>query len=345
LSQNPYKYTGPLDPAKNNIVCVPRIEEVNKVITGITRGDYIAVLGPKYIGKTTFLNLIKNKFTNAYYIYFDFNVSHLNEENFYRRLANRFLDEIPPGEMRIALADWKDDSPAFHFFDFLRKFHTEDDTKKIVLLFDEIERFPSLSTFLHVWRKVYHKRYHRKELNKYAVIVAASVDLIKLTVGPNSPFNIADIIYMKDFSDDESRKLIDEPFYQLNIEIERNAKEKLLSQISGHPQLLQHACHILADTARVSNKTITEKDVDKAIEILFSANSSIETILYEIKKNDRFKNLLQDIISSKKRKYHPNKEFSMLGAGSIVERDSYCAIRNKVYEEFIKKIVVEKKGI
>lgn len=333
---NPYRYKGPLDPVKDQIVCVPRREDLNKVINGIMRGDYWAVLGPRQIGKTTFLRQLKNTFTNAHYIYFDFEVSYSSEEDFYRSMMDKFLSEIPFERKKPAIKEWKD-NPELKFFEFLKKFNPKDDTK-IILLFDEIDNLPFLRTFLHLWRMVYHERYHKDILNRYAVIITGSLDLIALTIGKNSPFNIAETFYIKDFSDDESEKLIEKPFKHLNLKIENKAKQELLSQVSGHPQLLQQACHILVDNADEPDAAITEKEVNNAIDILFVTNSSLDTLKQDVDKNESLRNLIDNIFNGKKKKYYSYKELSLAGAGSIVERSFYCTIRNKVYEKFLKGI-------
>jgi hypothetical protein len=327
-----------LDPKKDKLVCVPRSENVNQVIEGINNGDYWSILGSRPIGKTTFLRQIQNEFMNAHHVYINFDIiPSTKEKKFYQWLRNQILSEVP-SEQKNFDDDWKNERPEFNFFRFLEKFKAKDDTKKIVFLFDEIDNLPFLRTFLHIWRKVFHERSDKVELNRYAVIITGSVDLITQTIGPNSPFNIAETFYIKDFSTGESLKFIDESFEELKIEIEPKAKEKLISQISGHPQMLQQACHILFNKANASNNPIIEKDVDDAIEDLLMTNASLDTLKQDIKMNDILENLIRDILKGKKIKYHPNKKFSVLGAGAIIEKNSFCKIRNELYRRVIRDV-------
>ena len=60
-------------------------------------------------------------------------------------------------------------------------------------MFDEIGRVPYVKSFLGLWRKVFHDRKYHRELEKYAVIISGAEDLIELTYGPTSPFNISKI--------------------------------------------------------------------------------------------------------------------------------------------------------
>lgn len=335
MHPNPYRYKGPLDPVKHRMVCIPRDEDVQRVIQGIIKGDYWAILGPRQMGKTTFLRQVQHAFSNAHYIYFNFEVPHSNESDFYQWLMGQFLAEIPSAKKKLSLRKWKD-SPELGFFDFLKKFEPKDDTKRIILLFDEIDGLSFLKTFLHLWRMVYHERYHKDELKKYVVVITGSTDLIALTVGKTSPFNIAEKLYLKDFFDEESERLIEEPLKQLNIKIEKKAKEKLMTQLSGHPQMLQHACSLLVETeADAPGKPLTEQDVDHAVKILLVTNSSLDTLKQDLSRETLLKQLIKDVLDGKQKKYYPYKEFSLTGAGAIIDRVTYCAIRNSVYEEFL----------
>jgi hypothetical protein len=203
---------------------------------------------------------------------------------------------------------------------------------------DEIEGSPYLKGFLNIWMTVYHKRYNIKELEKYSIVIAGSVDLVSLTMGPKSPFNIAQNLYMKDFSHEESGKLIDMPFAELGLNITPNAKEKLISDISGHPQVLQQTCSILVDLALQQGKnTIDENTSADAINILLKTNDTIDILRHDLKRDTNLGYLAHDILNGKKEKFHLHKELAISGAGCIVEdSNSFCTIRNKIYEMFIK---------
>jgi serine/threonine-protein kinase len=334
---NPYQYKGPLDPVKNEIVCIPRWDDLNRVIEGIKRGDYWNILGPRQIGKTTFLRQIQKEFKDANYIFFDFQVPHKTEEFCYQKLMDDINTEI--SSQKVQIKSKRNLDPSHVFLDFLEKFKPRED-KKIILLFDEIEGIPFLKDFLNIWRTVYESRYRKKQLNRYVVITAGSAALIPITIGPTSPFDIAENLYMKDLSDEECERLIDEPFEKLEIKIDSKAREKLISQISGHPQLLQYACYNLVHTALKKKREIVEKDIDETIKILLKENVTIDTLRADVKEDSELEKLIRDILKGEKKKYHPYKEFSIKGAGCIVEdENALCAIRNEVYERFLRDIV------
>jgi len=338
MKLNPYRYKRPLEPVKDKIVCVPREETIRKLITGINRGDYWGILGPKQIGKTTILRQLQHSFSNAHYLYFNFETFHSGERLFYQTLIEQFYSSFSPTRKKASFDRWPD-NPELDFLDFLAEFKPKNTTGKIILMFDEIDNLPFLSTFLHLWRMIFHERYHREELYRYSVIITGSVDLIAQTIGKTSPFNIAEILTMKDFSNTESRGLIEHPLKQLNLKIEEQAVEKLLDQISGHPQMLQHACFLLVETAyKNPGKPLSIPDVDKTAEILLKTNTSLDTLKQDLN-NEILKKLIKDILNGMKRKYYPYKELFLTGAGSIKEENFYCAIRNKIYEEYLKGII------
>jgi hypothetical protein len=336
MLKNPYKYKGPLDPIKNKIVLVPRKDNLSRVIAGIKAGEYWGIFGLRQIGKTTFLRQIKNRFKNAHHIYIDFEVSPEKEENFYQWLMEEFTKfSSQPDLVQNINMKFKNYSPDFKFTKFLEEFKPLK-YPKMVLLFDEIERIPFLEKFLLIWRKVYINRDEQKQFNLYSVVITGSAELVGLTKGKTSPFNIAEHLYMKDFSTDESHRLIDEPFKKLGIEIEAVAKEKLVILISGHPQMLQHACSKLADIATKEKRIISENDVDDVINILMKENMTIDTLREDLKKSRKLEKLIKDIFKGKKKNYLAYREFSFKGAGPIVEDEKhFCTIRNKVYEKFL----------
>ncbi len=344
MSGNPYKYVGPLDPERDSAVCVPRKTYVNKVIEGIARDNYWAILGPRMTGKTTFLRQVENEFTRAHYIHIDFDISPKNEESFYNWVIDKIIEEVPPASS----VDANEKSGSYgiqsKFFEFLKTFKPKEEKGKIIFLFDHIENCHFLKNFLTIWRTVFHERFRKKELYKYAVIMTSSEDIFELTIGPNSPFNIAESLYLKDFSKEEAEELIDGPFAGLDINVDKKAKKRLISHISGHPQLLQHACSLLVDRAQKEKNDLMEEDIDWAVNSLFKLNSTLRILEEDIRADSELKTLLTDIMNSNKRIYHCYKKFTISGAGPIEEEDSHCKIRSKIYEMFIKNIFTHPVG-
>jgi hypothetical protein len=337
MSHNPFKYNQALDPVKDKLVCLPRAEEVNQVITGIIQGDYWAILGPARIGKTTFLRLIKENFPHAYYLYFDFKTPHSSESDFYLWLMKTFEKEIPSIPSKRKTRNQGDFSPSLGFIQFLEDFKPKVQTQKIVLLVDNVEGSPYVDGFLKLWRKVYQKKDQSEALDRYSIITTGSKDLISLSLSPTSPFNVADILFLKDFTNSQSEQLIDEPLHKLNIKIDQKEKNRLLSEINGHPQLLQHACYLLVERATGKNKSLTVQDITEVINILLKENSVLLKLREELEENNDLRKLVKDVLNGDEKKFLPYKGFSLSGAGAVTESDDYCVIRNELYRKVIIK--------
>jgi predicted ATP-binding protein involved in virulence len=337
MIENPYKYTGPLDPVEDKLVFINRQKQVDTVIKGIRSGEYWAVLGPRQIGKTTFLRQILTTYTDAVYIYFDFEISPKSEKEFYSWLMHEILEDLPSKPVKPVEMD---DRPEIVLIDFLKSLKPEDGQKKVIFLFDEIELIPFIRSFLNLWRKVYHERYHDKNLQRYSVIITGSDDLVKLSDSRTSPFNIAKKLYLEDFSRSEAECLIDTPLRTLGIRIDNEAKENLIDQLSGHPQMLQHSLSNLVETAAEENRSIREKDVDTVIKTLLNENASIKILKKNLEENRQLKDLVRDIFNGVEIPFHLHQEYSLHGAGCIVEdENSRCALRNKVYTQFLKDLL------
>jgi len=322
-------------PDQDDLVCAPRSIDMDIIIKGLQKNDYFVIYGSRQSGKTTFLNQIRKRFPHAHFAYISCEVLPGNKNHFYELLIDVIKQKIPAEPVRRKDKKWDDFAPEYRFIEFLRTFKTKEN-KKIILQFDEVEKLPFLRDFLHLWRIVYHESYSISDLYRYSIIFTSSRNLVIETMGPNSPFNIAESFYLRDLSEEQSVRLIDKPFQELNIKIAVNAKKKLISQTAGHPQLLQHACYYLVNIANAEKRVIEEKDIDNAINYLLLYNTTIATLKQDVQ-DKKLKQLILDILNGKKRNFYPFAEFSINGAGCIAE-DGHgsCSIRNGIYEKFLK---------
>ncbi|MFC2155076.1 AAA-like domain-containing protein [Acidobacteriota bacterium] len=336
MQKNPYKYTGLLDPLEDMSVCVFREKDLNKVIEGILQGAFWAILGPRQIGKTTFLCQIKYKLANYHCIYIDFVVTSKNEAEFYNRIVNTIYEQVG-GKPQANILE-RGDVLGYDvlFYDFLRTLTSTTD-KKIILLLDEIENIPFMKSFLKIWRKVYNERFQRTELKKVTLVTAGAAELIPLTIGEKSPFNIASKLYLDNLTADESLRLIVEPMRKLGIKLQDEAVEEIFEQTSGHPQMLQHILHILVELFLGKKIVISVQEVNYAIKKLFRESDNLKTLEHQIKTDKTLKNLVRRILKREKIDYSTYDHFSITGIGPIVSENDYCAIRNKIYTDFIKR--------
>lgn len=338
MRQNPFKFIGPLDPAGDSGVCAPREKQVARVVAGILNGQYWSVLGPREIGKTTFLRLLMKELTPHHCTYINFDISPKVDKHFYKWITHRVLDTIPSASPPEDAENWDTFGPELGFLNFLEKFKPKGSKKKIVFFFDDMEKAPCARSFLHLWRKVFHERYHRSELQKYAVVIAGKVELSTLTIGKTSPFNISQKLELGELDDKEAEKLVVEPCRQQEITLAPEAMREVTSQLNGHPQLLQHLCWILMEKQPGDTKTVTLKHVDNAVKELLVENDNLKALEKELRTNRILEDLSRHILDGEDRDYIAYRDYSITGTGPIVQSGKYCAFRNKVYEEIIRKL-------
>ncbi len=341
MMYNPFKYKGPLEPTGDRQICVSREAEVKDVLSGIMKGEYWAILGPQQVGKTTFLHLLRERFPQGYYIHLHLETQPLSELAFYKDLVKRLLSEVPmKNHVEIQPDDWETLGAPFVFLNLIRNIQPENPLRKIIFLLDEVDGLPYLTDFLKMWRQVFHERFKEPGLKRYSVIVTGTIDLVSLTCdGPTSPFNIAETLFLKDFSYAESQQMFQDTFGKLGIRIEENALAVLLKWLGGHPQLLQHAGSFLISRANDLKYPLTESHVSEAIKCLVSHNTSIYTLRQNVLKNDLLRGLLIDLLEGKKRNFFRFRELAFYGSGAIVEKGSFCAIRNELFKEVIANLL------
>ncbi|MBN2396433.1 MAG: AAA-like domain-containing protein [Candidatus Atribacteria bacterium] len=338
MQDNPYKYTGPLHPSHDKLICAPRKKELDQVIGGILRGEYWTILGPRQIGKTTLLNQLIQELTSFTCIHFDMESSPDTEELFYKLIENTISENVLRDGFKIKTDNKGDFGYEINFYNFLLSI---DDmrNKKIVLLFDEIERIPVVKSFLKLWRKIFSERNYHPILNKYAVVIAGSVDLIELTIGKTSPFNISKKLYLGELSISEAEALIDHPMKKLGINIETEAKNEITQLTSCHPQLMQHLCYLLVGKTLNSHKKIKKAYVKNAIETLYVESDNLSTLADAIKSDKTLSYLIGKILNGDQVHYLPYKKYSIAGTGPLIREGQYCKIRNEIFKEFLQSII------
>ncbi len=348
MIHNPYYYTGPLDPEEHKLVFVPRSEEISKIINKITWNQYWAILGPRQIGKSTFLRQIQHSHPQARYIYIDMSLFHNmeSEELFYLNLIERLKNSVPHEAMPNVDFHSKVGTPPEKMLDILNKFKPINHSQPIVFLFDEIEWVPFFKNLLMLWRAIYHEKHQKENLKKYVVMIAGAIDLVKETIEAGSPFfNIANPLYLKDFEYPDAKRLIEKPLQHLNISIEEEDEKFMIYHLNGHPQLLQHLCSILVENAMKGNRSISRKDIDKALDELYKINTNLALLKYEVQGNPELEDLVKKVLKGKVINYSPYFHYTYSGTGPIIEgavvegKQKSCSIRNDAYKEYLSAIL------
>lgn len=333
---NAFNYHLPLSPEAKTAISTTRESDLYKVLDGTSAGEYWAILGPALMGKSTFLLQLKNHLNASHYMYFRIKECPTKKNNFYRFLEQQWVRCIPAKRKPFSNLKGNAYTPELNFYSFLEKLKPKGN-HRLIIVFDEIDRLPYIKDLLSLWRKIFHEQSQNNPLHRYAVIVSCSMDLIAQTVGPTSPFNIAKKVYLNDFSFEESKKLLADGLKQSGIDIEPEAEERLLFHLSGHPQLLQHAGYLMVEESATSRRqTIGSDSIDNTLYKMIETNAVLNIFRKDIEMDHQLRELVSGICAGKNIKYYPYKEFSFSRAGAITNHNSYCGIRNPLYEKFIK---------
>ena len=81
-------------------------------------------------------------------------------------------------------------------------------------------------------------------LSKYLFIFSGAVDLYALTFGHQSPLNICEKVYLRDFERDSVNRLVDQLRHH-NITVAPEAYDAVYQHAHGHPYLTMKLCALL----------------------------------------------------------------------------------------------------
>ena len=342
-SSNPYKFREPLDPEKNQLICIDRKKAIKRITKGIDEGEYFSILGPKQIGKTTFLYQLQKELSKNYYVIY-VSCSELPSvpQLFYKQVINKFLAVIPSNyslKHNTIIEGYGD----YSLYGFLSNIKLKNVNARIIFMFDDIEKIDFRTDFLKNWKKIYLDRYKNRILKSYILITTSSVDPLVITSSSNTPFDVSERMQLNDFSSDDVNRFIDRSFRALNIDITKKAKKKLNRQLSGHPAFLQHVCYLLRQKMGNKSRTIKTKDIQISIDELYKTSPHLEIMKQTLKYDGNLTTLIKRILTGERIKYFPYREFSFLGVGLIVDKNGICSIRNSIYQKCLKEQIFPKK--
>lgn len=348
---NPYNFSSPLHPVEDRLVCIPRERHVDKIYNTVSRGSFWYITGPAHVGKSTLMNLVRARIGRDHHV-IDMDLSHgdYHDKNIiYRRMIDGILNAVPPDNIKRIPRRGRQAATGLDFFEFLKRLRFKNG-KKVIFLLDEIGELPYLKEFLALWRKIYTERFDKRELNSYIMVAAGSGNLIKETVGPNSPFNVAEIVVVEDFSEDHTRHLIFEPLKHLGLEIDPGAVEKIWFELQGHPQLTQHLLYLCTAEALEHQKTITVHLVEQKLEQMLQTSMCLDTLKRDVKNDPGLENLLTAIMAGEDKRFLPNKDYAVAGAGAIKEapfeknKIPMCIFRNHFFKKFLQGLLAQLRG-
>ena len=325
--KNPFIYTKYVE-GDNRITR----KEVDEIQMHLDRGYYISVLAPRLCGKTTLLKQVEkiNKDTQTVYVNFKGNICQNKEQ-----VLQVFLQSLEKEGKEVKIAQPSSDMDYADFFTELEK------EGKFIFLLDELPNSEALAFELLCGIRVYfnegftHPKFHQ-------FVFASSIDLAQFSNEQNnfiSPFNIAQTIYLDDFSEKEVQDFIEGKvgnMFDKNIlrnDSKKTAIEVIFEYTEGHPYLTQYLCaYLYSRTDKIEEEL---QDVSKLVDNMgIEKEANVTSMVGGIKRHSDWAQLLKRIL------HDPEIPFTLSHKvvrelnlnGCIKGKDRYCVIRNPIYK-------------
>jgi|GEM_PF-2784489 len=222
---------------------------VDKVYTGLMGGNYWAILGPRFSGKSTFLRQVEDRLKEEpgikpIYIYLG-DYSKLPRLEYYTKLYGDIIRGLGIEQERM---------PEINIRRILESILPRAGGI-FVLLLSGIE---TLNKELSRELLLSFKRCHDNQEDLRA-IVSGSISLLRLSHGKNSPFNMAETLSLVELSEEEAIQFIEGIASKKKIILSEEGRVYLIQQTNGHPYLIAK----LLEEAK--EETINKREIDEAI--------------------------------------------------------------------------------
>lgn len=201
----------------------------------------------------------------------------------------------------------------------------------LILAMDEVERMLTSSfrsNFFGMLRTWHNDRVHNEEMAKLTLFLSSSTEPYLFVDNPKqSPFNVAEIYSLQDFTKKEVKELN----LRHNFPLGEKQIDKLVELLSGHPFLTRLALYLVA-TGKIDVETL----FDRAVEDNGPFGDHLRYYLLHIQERPDLKQALAHIC--KVHQYEENRTFYRLkGAGLIKKVGHQVVLRNRLYTQYFEE--------
>ena len=324
-------------------------QAVNKILRNVHMRRYSVLIGPRFCGKSNVLNVVAKKLQHESRIRLIINMRKFKSPSlsqFYRELAKDIKDGIDLEFGCLVPPIYGEENTGKAFGDFLLNV-VQVTKQNVTLIFDQIESLPSefCVPLLLTLRRVYNQQ---STPEKILMILASSLSLASLTLGPNSPFNIAETIAIGELTEQDEFKIIDIIMKNADVQISGNARSKLRAATSGDPKLLYSISQICLDRlSEIGSSELTIIQVNNAIELFLEQDIDkylpIEEALQAVEKDSElFDSLLllldRGEVSRQELFLTPSADLDKLYLTGLVLQTSEgkYRLKNEIYSQYLK---------
>ncbi len=250
---------------------VRNAKALREILHSVHQGYYCTVLGPRYCQKGLLLHDVKAELeadSDGICILIDLQTfDQVADHEFLQIFALRFAEQVQ-SHVQISdppVPDEITDKRALQ--SFLQRY-VQLLACDVVLLINHLEyiRLESLKALLLTLRAIYVEREPHTPY-RLGVVTASSLMVADLSLGENSPFNIARPVWIRDLDAEGSVQLIAAILHRYQVDITTDAEQRVVHATNGDRSLIallcQH-CAVLAST--VPQGVITVENVETVIE-------------------------------------------------------------------------------
>ena len=325
------------------VVDRPELRRAIRIAQQPSVTQYIAFLGAKHTGKTTLLFRLIEMLQESYAcIFIDLSVLRAQSiEACFRFVAFRLISEframLGPS---YPLPETRKIESSIEFLEFLRELSYVP-VPRIIIMMDRVGALsPEVSeAFFSTLRTVFSQgRRLNDNLSKYLFIFSGAVDLYTLTSGSNSPLNICEKLYLRDFELPEVEQIVGN-FRRLGIDVAEGVPAEIFELTGGHPYLVQRIC---AAMERNHPKAITPAEVKAAAEEILIEDENIHHIIHELRSHPKESRRLRKILEGSKVPFSRNDPIlASLEMMGVIRPTQPCQIRNKLYERALRRFYAQ----
>ena len=283
-----------------------RTREIKELVADIKNCQNVIIFSPRRYGKTSLIKQVlrKVKAKGVLTFYVDLYPA-INKRKFIELYAGAISSEIPGG-VRQVVKKIKEYLPriipkvvmeeqSVHFeFEFDRisnissniddllvaaKKVADQKKKTAVVVFDEFQEIANFDDD-EIERKM--RSVFQNHRNVSYIFMGSKTHLMRdIFNNPNRPFYKSGKHYPLDKIDSKELNFFaKKKFSDQTIDIGHNELNSILNNTECHPYYFQMLCHVLLELC-MDSRMITEADIDKALNILISRESSVYVAIWE----------------------------------------------------------------
>lgn len=214
----------------------------NHIVRAIRQGLYVALIGPRFSGKTDLLANALSLLQDVGYASVNIDLAQYRACSSLNELFARLSQRI-----RSAFASVPFQQPvpaelsADEFIQSLDEIAAQRD-RSCIIAFDTLEGLHSsyIHPLLITLRNLYNLQQARP--TRLLIVLVSALDLAGITLGPTSPFNIAEPVFLSEITGEDSEQIIRYEFERYDLGISPKALQCLCEAGLGDAYLLHTLC-------------------------------------------------------------------------------------------------------